>query len=134
MLYKFFQKPFFFLLNVAVGGNWPGNPDASTVFPATLEVDYVRVYQLESVEVPEINETPVLSVYPNPVKDVVAISFKNYQANSQYSVYNAIGLLIASGTLTSQWNVLDTKNWPQGVYFLHIRNETEEFYVGRLVK
>lgn len=129
-----FQKPFFFLLNVAVGGNWPGNPDASTVFPATMEVDYVRVYQLETVDVPEINETPVLSVYPNPVKDVVAISFKNYQANSQYSVYNAIGLLIASGTLTSQWNVLDTKNWPQGVYFLHIRNETEEFYVGRLVK
>jgi hypothetical protein len=29
---------------VAVGGNWPGNPDASTVFPQTMRVDYVRVY------------------------------------------------------------------------------------------
>lgn len=33
-----------FLLNVAVGGNWPGNPDATTVFPSQMEVDYVRVY------------------------------------------------------------------------------------------
>ncbi len=40
-----FDQPFFFLLNVAVGGNWPGNPNASTVLPQTMEVDYVRVYQ-----------------------------------------------------------------------------------------
>jgi len=33
------------LLNLAVGGGWPGNPDAQTKFPAALEVDYVRVYQ-----------------------------------------------------------------------------------------
>jgi len=32
-------------MNVAVGGNWPGNPDASTVFPQRMIVDYVRVYQ-----------------------------------------------------------------------------------------
>lgn len=40
-----FDHPFFLLLNVAVGGRWPGYPDASTVFPQTLQVDYVRVYQ-----------------------------------------------------------------------------------------
>jgi beta-glucanase (GH16 family) len=40
-----FDKSFFFILNVAVGGNWPGNPNASTVFPQTMEVDWVRVYQ-----------------------------------------------------------------------------------------
>jgi len=39
-----FDHPFFVILNVAVGGNWPGNPDASTVFPQTMRVDYVRVY------------------------------------------------------------------------------------------
>jgi len=32
-------------LNVAVGGDWPGSPDASTTFPQTMEVDYVRVFQ-----------------------------------------------------------------------------------------
>jgi beta-glucanase (GH16 family) len=41
-----FDQPFFFILNVAVGGNWPGYPDASTSFPQSMYVDYVRVYQL----------------------------------------------------------------------------------------
>lgn len=39
-----FDHPFFLLLNLAVGGEWPGNPDASTVFPQSMLVDYVRVY------------------------------------------------------------------------------------------
>ena len=40
-----FTKPFFLLLNVAVGGNWPGYPDGSTTFPVRMDVDYVRVWQ-----------------------------------------------------------------------------------------
>ena len=40
-----FTQPQFFILNVAVGGNWPGNPDGTTVFPQHMLVDYVRVYQ-----------------------------------------------------------------------------------------
>lgn len=40
-----YNHPFFILMNVAVGGDWPGSPDASTVFPQTMLVDYVRVYQ-----------------------------------------------------------------------------------------
>jgi len=40
-----FDHPFFLLLNVAVGGDWPGSPDATTVFPQTMLVDYVRVYR-----------------------------------------------------------------------------------------
>jgi beta-glucanase (GH16 family) len=39
-----FDHPFFMLLNLAVGGNWPGDPTSSTPFPATMSVDYVRVY------------------------------------------------------------------------------------------
>lgn len=40
-----FHQKFFFIFNVAVGGDWPGNPDATTVFPKQMEVDYVRVFQ-----------------------------------------------------------------------------------------
>lgn len=40
-----FHNPFFIILNLAVGGNWPGSPDGSTVFPAYYRIDYVRVYQ-----------------------------------------------------------------------------------------
>ncbi len=39
-----FDHPFFIILNVAVGGNWPGSPDSTTVFPQPMLVDYVRVY------------------------------------------------------------------------------------------
>ncbi|MEE1942869.1 family 16 glycosylhydrolase [Streptomyces sp. TRM 70361] len=38
-----FDKPFFLILNLAVGGDWPGLPDASTSFPQKMVVDYVRV-------------------------------------------------------------------------------------------
>lgn len=40
-----FNKPFHMLLNVAVGGRWPGNPDSTTTFPQQMLVDYVRVYE-----------------------------------------------------------------------------------------
>jgi beta-glucanase (GH16 family) len=39
-----FDHPFFMILNVAVGGNWPGNPDSTSKFPQSMLVDYVRVY------------------------------------------------------------------------------------------
>lgn len=40
-----FNQDFFFIFNLAVGGNWPGSPDAATVFPQRLIVDYIRVFQ-----------------------------------------------------------------------------------------
>jgi len=41
-----FHEKFFFIFNIAVGGAWPGNPDATTVFPQQLKVDYIRVFQV----------------------------------------------------------------------------------------
>jgi hypothetical protein len=40
-----FNRSFFFIMNVAVGGNWPGSPDDTTVFPQEMLVDYIRVFQ-----------------------------------------------------------------------------------------
>jgi beta-glucanase (GH16 family) len=40
-----YDHPFYILLNLAVGGNWPGSPDETTIFPQQMLVDYVRVYQ-----------------------------------------------------------------------------------------
>ena len=42
-----YDHPFFIILNLAVGGRWPGDPDQTTVFPQTMLVDYVRVYGLQ---------------------------------------------------------------------------------------
>jgi beta-glucanase (GH16 family) len=43
-----FDHPFFIILNVAVGGDWPGPPDETTTFPRTMLVDYARVYKARS--------------------------------------------------------------------------------------
>lgn len=42
-----FDQPFYLIMNLAVGGWFDGDPDGSTKFPETLEVDYIRVYELE---------------------------------------------------------------------------------------
>ncbi|HUD15069.1 MAG TPA: family 16 glycosylhydrolase [Terracidiphilus sp.] len=42
--WPFDQGPQFVILNLAVGGTWPGSPNATTVFPSTMLVDYVRIY------------------------------------------------------------------------------------------
>lgn len=40
-----FHKPFYIILNVAVGGTWPGYPDETTKWPQRMLVDWIRVYQ-----------------------------------------------------------------------------------------
>jgi beta-glucanase (GH16 family) len=52
-----FDQPFYLIMNLAVGGNFPGNPNGSTVFPGEMQVDYVRVY----VRAP----TPQLTIIPS---------------------------------------------------------------------
>lgn len=42
-----FHQKFFFIFNLAVGGNWPGSPNETTVFPQQMRVDYIRVFQAE---------------------------------------------------------------------------------------
>ena len=49
-----FDHPFFIIVNLAVGGSWPGAPDASTVFPQRLTVDYVRVYARTAAPAPAL--------------------------------------------------------------------------------
>jgi beta-glucanase (GH16 family) len=47
-----YDHPFFIILNLAVGGNWPGNPDETTTFPQQMLVNYVRVYSRSSGQSP----------------------------------------------------------------------------------
>ena len=51
-----YDHPFFLIFNVAVGGFWPGNPDASSTFPQTMLVDYVRVYRRYSGKVTTVQK------------------------------------------------------------------------------
>jgi len=42
--WPFDAGPQFIILNLAIGGDWPGSPNATTVFPGDMQVDYVRIY------------------------------------------------------------------------------------------
>lgn len=48
-----FDQDFFLIMNISVGGGWPGNPDETTVFPQQMAVDYVRVYEKDEYPVHE---------------------------------------------------------------------------------
>lgn len=72
-----YDQPFYLILNLAVGGNWPGNPDDSTEFKknAQLVVDYVKVYQKKSY-----NE--------NVTKPVVVSKAREADKNGNYVLNN----------------------------------------------
>jgi len=74
-----FHQEFFIILNLAVGGNWPGYPNSTTVFPQTLEVDYIRVYTDAPTDVKDESTVPqeykLDQNYPNPFNPSTSISF-----------------------------------------------------------
>jgi hypothetical protein len=49
---KEFLRSAYLIINLAVGGNWPGDPDGTTVFPQTMYIDYVRLFSKDGLEVP----------------------------------------------------------------------------------
>jgi len=54
-----FNAPFYFLLNLAVGGDWPGPPNSATPRVAEMVVDYVRVYKVRRVDAPKMSSGPL---------------------------------------------------------------------------
>ncbi len=61
-----FNQPFFLILNLAIGGNWPGSPDAATQFPMQMVVDYVHVNTLTDGPDATPTPTPAPSVTTSP--------------------------------------------------------------------
>ncbi|RLD70683.1 MAG: hypothetical protein DRI98_07290, partial [Bacteroidetes bacterium] len=88
-----FNKRFHLLINLAVGGNWPGNPDGSTVFPQDLVVDYVRVYQDGVSGLNQESSDALLEQnHPNPFDDYTSITFSlRDEQHVLLEVYDALG-------------------------------------------
>ncbi len=60
------QEPMYLIINTAVGGFWPGYPDATTVFPQTFDVDWVRVYQYDAPDAEQVLTNPSFESGGNP--------------------------------------------------------------------
>ena len=98
-----FTQPQFILLNLAVGGNWPGNPDGTTVFPQQMLVDYVRVYNF----VASVPDAPTgVSASPGSANVYLNWNFSNSSATG-YMVKRAA---VSGGPYTTVAN-LTTNNY-----------------------
>ncbi len=96
-----FRAPFFILLNVAVGGNWPGSPDGTTVFPQTMTVDWVRVYQ-KSPDLPAIQIT-----YPADGSTL----YRQFRLMGNASSSNGMGTVFCSVNGSPFAPLNDPSNW-----------------------
>ena len=76
---KEFQRSFYMILNVAVGGPWAGNPDATTEFPQKMYVDYIRYYSKDGFTAPD---APALNIEEETVGTFVSPSIAQEAFNS----------------------------------------------------
>jgi beta-glucanase (GH16 family) len=111
-----FDKDFHLLLNLAVGGNLPGSPNSTTVFPQELVVDYVRVYQAPPIV--EIS-SPVPSDAIEPGADLTVVTDVNENALIQRVEFLQDKLVI--GEITAPPFELTLPGVPAGCYTLRAR-------------
>ncbi len=136
-----FHNPFFLILNMAIGGNWPGSPSAN--FTAdTLFVDYVRVY--EDSQFPsassDIENLFAVDVYPNPVMQNQQVNLEIKETgNYQITLFDQLGRVnfttekeITNSNASQEQ--ISTSSLANGLYFLQIQNEkgtqTKKIMIG----
>lgn len=96
-----FNERFHIILNVAVGGNWPGSPDSTTVFPQAMVVDYVRVYQRSPLSTQTASQKSsqfaLQQNYPNPFNPTTIITYElAAPSNVQLDVFDMLGRKVAT--------------------------------------
>jgi beta-glucanase (GH16 family) len=80
-----FDHPFYLLMNLAIGGDWPGNPDATTPNPAEMLVDYVRVYKIPTIPAPSIQWHPVQVNAGSSVASVISLRAQGFSGRVHLS-------------------------------------------------
>jgi len=109
-----FQLPFFLIMNIAVGGKWPGNPDATTVFPQTMLVDWVRYYQWTGSGSPPPPATPT----PRPNHIIVPLrQYSRWNDEPSLSLVYVFGVPTETTGLNIRTLVDSDKPWVAGVHW-----------------
>jgi len=136
-----FDQKFHLLINFAVGGNFPGNPDASTSFPQQYVIDYVRVFQ-KPVSTNTENEIPpgkgFLRNYPNPFRDKTTIEYAIADpSHVKIEILDLFGrsvkvLVDESQHAGSHSKQLAVGDLPTGTYLVELL--TENYRLGDLIQ
>jgi beta-glucanase (GH16 family) len=111
-----FHKKFYLILNLAVGGNWPGYPDASTVFPAELVIDYIRVYKPAVAATDELLASSI-ELIPNPADQTIQLisNFSN-ESFSNGQLWSMEGRFVQSIDFIA--SLIDIQHLEKGTYFI----------------
>jgi beta-glucanase (GH16 family) len=97
-----YDHPFFILINLAVGGNWPGYPNESTVFPQFLQVDYVRVYQKPEMAA-EYQSLPGGSMHIGDIQVSAIDATSGWQALASVIVLDQDGNPVPQAKVAGGW-------------------------------
>jgi beta-glucanase (GH16 family) len=111
-----FHKKFYLILNLAVGGNWPGYPDASTVFPAEFVIDYIRVYKPAVAATDELLASSI-ELVPNPADQTIQLisNFSN-ESFSNGQLWSMEGRFVQSIDFIA--SLIDIQHLEKGTYFI----------------
>lgn len=128
-----FHNPFYMILNLAIGGSWPGNPDATTLFPDTLSVDYVRVYQKATTSINNISLEDIINVFPNPARDIISIEIPEQYGDGTLSVTDLTGKKLITKHVYNKNTQISLSNLSTGIYVLKFSNDLNNF-TSRIIK
>ena len=131
---QIFQNPFYFLLNVAVGGNWPGYPDSSTPFPAVMEVQYIRVYEKSTLGSTVESPKESVKAWPNPTDDHVYLDFEKTGIARRVHAFNSSGQKMASFIANDDRKLIDMHGWASGLYILQVWEGKEQSAVIKVLR
>ncbi len=110
-----FKRPQYLLLNLALISN--ATPVSNLPFPTEYVVDYARVYQYDtSLSANKFQKGDPVKLYPNPVKDILNITYPNGASN--FKMFDVTGKLLVEGSGTQ----VDLSDFQNGVYFIKVEN------------
>jgi beta-glucanase (GH16 family) len=121
-----YDKDYYIILNVAVGGLWPGMPNTSTQLPQEMRVDYVRVYNKTGEVVARQHSSsaqqPSLQVYPNPAHTQLNIAPPADLNVADLQLMDVQGRTVVQ-TTWRPGQVLQVETLPAGIYMLRMQAE-----------
>ena len=88
---KEFLRSSYLIMNVAVGGNWPGEPDATTMFPQTMYTDYIRVYSKNDFQAPD---APALDIEEETIGQFIEQTIAEHSIQDGFTDLGSLEIIV----------------------------------------